>query len=338
MTSDYKASLQRAKEMKKEDGGLALTHLRAISAPRAWTWKVAAPTSRELELSDAEYRTAARLNLGLQPIDGAAALPDICPMCDDKRNTIRVDKWHFLSCRTLHKGEINVRHDSVSRALYRCALMMGLPARLEPTGLDPNSDLRPDLLLSLPGRNILTDVAVVHPLAAGKVRKGTSHTVLGSARNEEGVKRKKYKDLAAMRHYQALPFVMETCGGMGRAAERLVDIMAEAGEAHLRVFDCILVRVSPGCCLSRLHKRYQPTNTRNSHSSHSHRSLFTVSSRNRTTSLYPRPQWTSLAVRPLHTMPGLRLALAHIRGRSRPGSRSLPPREHALQSSPYSIN
>jgi hypothetical protein len=79
-------------------------------------------------------------------------------------------------------------------------------------------------------------VAVVHPLAAGKVRAGTSHTVLGSARNEEGVKRKKYKDLVAMRHYQALPFVMETCGGMGRAAERLIDIMAEAGEAHLRVW------------------------------------------------------------------------------------------------------
>ena len=174
-----------------------------------------------------------------------------------------MDKWHFLSCCRLHKGEINVRHDSVSRALYRSALMMGLPARLEPTGLDPTSDLRPDLLLSLPGRNILIDVAVVHPLAAGKVRDARSHTVLGSARREEGTKRRKYKDLVALRHYQALPFVMETCGGMGRAAERLVDIMAEAGEAHLRMWPkedvvrellhSVAIAVQRGGALSYLH-------------------------------------------------------------------------------------
>src|SRR6185437_4544451 len=72
--SVFKASLQLAKEMKKVDGGLTLTRLRAISAPRAWTWKTVAPTSKELELSDTEYRIAARLNLGLQPIDGAEAL------------------------------------------------------------------------------------------------------------------------------------------------------------------------------------------------------------------------------------------------------------------------
>ena len=33
-----------------------------------------------------------------------------------------------------------------------------------------------------------------------------------------------------------LPFVMETCGGMGPAAEHFVDIMAEAGEAHLSIW------------------------------------------------------------------------------------------------------
>ena len=42
-----------------------------------------APTSREMELSDVEYRIATSLNLGLQPIDGTAALPDTCPLCDD---------------------------------------------------------------------------------------------------------------------------------------------------------------------------------------------------------------------------------------------------------------
>ena len=114
--------------------------------------------------------------------------------------------------------------------------MMGLPARLEPTGLDPKSDKRPDLLLTLPGRHVITDVAIVHPLAAGKVRSGESHNTLSDARHKEARKRKHYADLVAFRHYELHPFVMETCGGMGPAAERLVDIMAEAGEAHLRVW------------------------------------------------------------------------------------------------------
>jgi hypothetical protein len=236
--SVYKASLQLAMEMKKVDGGLALTRLRAISAPRAWTWKVVAPTSRELELSDVDYRIAVRLNLGLEPIDGAAALPTICPLCKDNANTwsIRADPWHFLSCKSLRHAEVNVRHDDVNKALYRCALMMGLTARLEPAGLDPKSDKRPDLLLTLPGRHIITDVAIVHPLAPGKVRSMKSHNTLSDARTKEVVKRKHYADLVDFRHYQLHPFVMETCGGMGPAAENFIDTMAEAGEAHLRMW------------------------------------------------------------------------------------------------------
>ena len=63
--------------MKKVDGGMTLARLLAVSAPRAWTWKTVLPTSRELQLTDTQYRFAARLNLGLQPgpVEGAAALP-----------------------------------------------------------------------------------------------------------------------------------------------------------------------------------------------------------------------------------------------------------------------
>ena len=158
-----------------------------------------------------------------------------------------------------------MRHDSVSRALYRCALLMGLTARLEPTGLDPNpkSRLRPDLLLTLPGRHILTDVAVVHPLTAGRQKAEESHAMLSAARSMEAAKRRKYAALVAARQYQLHPFVLETCGGMAPAAERLVDIMAEAGEAHLRVWakegiikellESVAIAVQRGTALSYLH-------------------------------------------------------------------------------------
>jgi hypothetical protein len=139
---------------------------------------------------------------------------------------------------------------------------MGLPARLEPRGLDPKNDLRPDLLLTLPGRHILTDVAVTHPLAPGKVS-GKSHGPLATARRTEAIKRKKYSDLVSLRHYEMLPFVMETCGGMGPAAERLVNAMAEAGEAHLAIWakeniireliGSVAIAVQRGGALSYLH-------------------------------------------------------------------------------------
>ena len=61
-------------------------------------------------------------------------------------------------------------------------------------------------------------------------------TVLGSAREMEGNRRRRYAKLVALHRYELLPFVMETAGGMGPDAERLVEVMAEAGEAHLRMW------------------------------------------------------------------------------------------------------
>jgi hypothetical protein len=71
----YQASLNHAHKMKKTDGGASLAHAKATSAPRAWAWKMVVPTTKELELADVQYRMAARLNLRLQPVTGAASLP-----------------------------------------------------------------------------------------------------------------------------------------------------------------------------------------------------------------------------------------------------------------------
>ena len=237
--SVFTASLQRAKEMKKEDGGLTLARLVSVSAPRAWTWKVVAPTSSELSLSDVEYRLAVRFNLGLQPMAGAAAMPDVCSLCKAARthlNSIRDEPWHFLSCPKLKRGELNIRHDEVSRAIYRSALLMGLRAQHEVEGLDATGDLRPDVLLTLPGRQVLTDVAIVHPLAHGAVREGRGLRQLGCARGMEAKKRRKYAQMSSLRGFEQLPFVVETSGGMGPSADTLVKAMAEASEEYLRIW------------------------------------------------------------------------------------------------------
>ena len=204
-----------------------------VSAPRAWAWKSVAPTSKELELTDTQYRLAARLNLDLQPMEGAAALSDDCSLCGGS-NAIRDDAWHYLSCKKLSRGEITVRHDDVGRALHRNALTLGLKAQLEPKGLQADSDLRPDLLITLPGRTILTDVAVCHPLAPGAVKQQRSK--LAHARRAEQRKKRKYAKLASQRRYEMLPFAAETSGGLAPAAVQLMHAMALAAAQTFMLF------------------------------------------------------------------------------------------------------
>ena len=235
--STHQASLQRARAMKKTDGGVTVARLVSVSAPRAWAWKSVQPTSRELALTDVQYRIAARLNLSLQPVQAAAMLPDVCVLCaDQNRNSIRRDPWHFLSCRALSRGEVNLRHNDVGRALYRCALLMGIRAQLEPRGLDGSSHLRPDLLLTLPGRQILSDVAVIHPLTAGAVVRGHGRSQLGSARRIEGAKRRKYTDISSQRQFELMPFGCETTGGLGPSAVQLIRVMAQASAELLHMW------------------------------------------------------------------------------------------------------
>ena len=233
----HQASLQRARAAKERDGWLAIAHLKAVSAPRAWTWKTVLPTSRELELTDTQYRLAARLNLGLQPEDGVTLgrLPHKCPLCTPSgvtHTSIRADAWHFLSCVKLAKGEINTRHDSVAEQVSRCAMQLGLRVRREVKGLSSNQSLRPDLLLSLPGKTVLSDVAVCHPLAPG-TRSRCGATALGTAKHREGDKRKKYLALSSQHCFEQLPIALETTGGMGPAAVTLVKAMADANEEHV---------------------------------------------------------------------------------------------------------
>ena len=129
-----------------------------------------------------------------------------------------------------------MRHDEVEAALYRSALIMGFQAVRQPVGLDISSDLRPDLVVILPGRRILTDVAIVHPLTLSKVRDAIPLKTLGAAMNIEGVKRRKYLKLNNRHQMELLPFVVETCGGMGPAAVRLLKAMARASQEQLSMW------------------------------------------------------------------------------------------------------
>jgi hypothetical protein len=163
-------------------------------------------------------------------------LPDNCPVCADVKNvpyrSIRDDPWHFLTCKKLSKGEISTRHDQVAEQVSRCAQLLGIRVRREATGLDEDTSLRPDLLLTLPGRTVLSDVVVCHPLAPG-ARNTSGTRKLCTAKDSERKKNKKYSRLSSRHRFVQLPIAIETTGGMGARTRTLVDAMADASAEQL---------------------------------------------------------------------------------------------------------
>jgi hypothetical protein len=228
----HKVFMGRCWEMRKMDGGAMLAHAKAVSAPRAWAWKNVIPTTKDTDISDDHYRIAARMNLRLPPIDGMDALPDDCPLCS-KKNAIRNDQWHFLTCKMVQPNEVNARHDEVVNVLYRSALLMGIQAVREPAGLHSTDGRCPDLLLVLPGRNIISDVCITHPSAPGRVKNRSSWTTTGAARSMQTTKRTTYTKTAAQNHAELLPFCVETYGGMAPDAIKLLSAMGDMGEEQL---------------------------------------------------------------------------------------------------------
>lgn len=228
------AFLTAAKQMRKHDGGAALAHAKAISAPNASAWKRTAPTHPLMKLTDTQFRIAARLNLGLQPFSHTGDLPDSCPLCR-REDAIVNDPWHLLSCNSQTGAEITTRHNAVVDALYHAVLIMGGQAVREPKGLHVEDGRRPDLQVVFPGRHVLTDVVVSHPLSSARLRRAAGGSA-AVAREWQQRKRKKYSETATRHEALLLPFSVETCGGMAPDAITLLDTISEAGKEHLSLW------------------------------------------------------------------------------------------------------
>ena len=224
----FDASLSAARGRRSRDGGASLAHALAVSARRACAWKSVVPSTEELQLTDVQYRLAARLNLGLQPM-AEGALPSACPSCET-HNSLSAEPWHFLTCKKENKGEIELRHNAVVDAIYRTVLAVGGEAMREPKSLETTDGRRPDLKLMIGLQKVLVDVVVSHPLTPAYIRMNACK-VLGVAKMRQQAKHHKYDRTAARHHAQMLAFSVETCGGMGA---RCRDAAAPGGKARGR--------------------------------------------------------------------------------------------------------
>jgi len=227
----FMASLIAAEQKRRQDGGAAIAHARAISATYASAWKRAAPTQPMATLTDSAYRISARLNLRLTPFSASADTPDHCKLCGHGAVIAR-DPWHALVCNSRVRKEVFRRHNAVAAALCHAVLLMGGQAVREPKGLHVEDGRRPDIQIVFPGVHLLTDVVVSHPLRAGVTsEKNTAR--LGIARHAQAGKHKSYDETAARQDAVLLPFSVETCGGMAEDAVDLLDRIATAGAEHL---------------------------------------------------------------------------------------------------------
>jgi hypothetical protein len=99
-----------------------------------------------------------------------------------------------------------------------------LPPRQLPHG--STKELVPDQHIEefMPdGKDVFTDVSVIHPVAESYIQKGTSE--LGAAKYREGTKDAEYAEACRAAGKAFIPVVFETYGAWGPGAQQLFKIM-----------------------------------------------------------------------------------------------------------------
>ena len=111
------AAQQLRRDKENGDDGRSLALFTACTARHASAWKRAAPTQPLSTLLDRQYHIAARLNLGLKPLSSDHQLPTDCPLCHKGKSAVAKDPWHYLTCTSQKKREIDMRGDISSMTL-----------------------------------------------------------------------------------------------------------------------------------------------------------------------------------------------------------------------------
>ena len=204
--------------------------LSATSSKHSSEWLRAMPISTcGLALSNDELRISVCLRLGLPLFRSHQCI------CGE---TVDALGQHCFSCKR-NSGK-QARHHAINQLIRRELSRCQLPSHLEPSGLFPNSELRPDGITSCPwsrGRQLVWDFTCTHTLSASNIRL-TKGEASKAAELAEIKKFKKYKTLP--NHLQFIPICVETLGSYGpqataffkelgkRQAEQLEDATASS--------------------------------------------------------------------------------------------------------------
>ena len=203
-------------------------------------------------LSDAHFRIALRLRLGLPPLRYDVPLP--CPMCkkgvDAEGNP---DPWHPFACSAVRRRMVTTRHDRAMELVCRYARSCSVIARTEPKDF---KSLVPDSELFFASKTLLTDLSGVHSLAPSHLERFPAP---GQAMQHRATdKHNKYDAHAEATGCTFSPLVMDAFGSMHKEFADVLDSIAE--EAGLAAFAPAPGLLSPDDFLCALSAQWQKDN------------------------------------------------------------------------------
>ena len=182
-----------------------LARLRAAAQPHSGAWLNAFPSASVGTLLDPDtLRTAVALRVGAQ-----VCAPHRCRCGAD----IDERGLHGLCCQ-LSAGRFP-RHAELNNVIKRGLTTAGMPAVLEPAGLDRGDGRRPDGITTFPyaeGKCLVWDATWVDTFCASSIIASAARAS-AAATAAEGRKRRRYDDIS--RRYLFRPVAVETSGALG---------------------------------------------------------------------------------------------------------------------------
>ena len=219
------------------------TVLTALSQTRGSSaYLTVLPTQPAYRMASADFRLAVRHRLGLVPFD--SLLPLQCRLCTRHPPLFAEDPDHFHSCDKLRRSVCTARHSNLMAVLMDLARSVGFYASRE-----PNDHIRPqaveadrdastkgverynahaDILLLKHDQRLYVDVTVTRPTMATLLQHPrVALRPLVSAEVRARAKHAKYGEIAKLNGYDLYPFAVETYGGLGVEAQRLLMLLSQ---------------------------------------------------------------------------------------------------------------
>ena len=140
------------------------------------------------------------------------------------------------TCQAGRDRKITDRHHETVDPLYVGTIHAGGLAHKNPAHISGNGDhTRPDLQLVLNGKHYLVDVTIRHPGCKTNIQHGADTEQLAAAHQGEKEKKAKYAAMAKAQQASFIPFAVETYGGLGKSATKLINLIASAAEDGLQM-------------------------------------------------------------------------------------------------------
>lgn len=189
-----------------------IARLLSIQHPKSATWLTNIPTSQELRMDDADYRTCFRLRCGLPVPTIVMHQPYQCPDC---HRTIEPDDVHAFTCTATNAPKTR-RHNQLTKTWRRLLATVGKQSTNEPwiPQTDGPATRRGDVMWLENNRDvrIIGDFSVTHPAAQTYIQ--SARTAGGAAERRRRDKHRDYQNVTAHAPEGVIfrPLVMETYG------------------------------------------------------------------------------------------------------------------------------